>query len=184
MLWDFLTDWRQMSRPRILWLVTANVLCSSNLRGNWNLDVIFFVGHSEGFTRNTDFNGSEIYASHKINLHQNIKWILVYIFPIWGQIYSQSWSFITRLNLQCINLQFHLPTFVWILEKKLISGVSPMHFYRHEWSYIVGISACAPSENPEASFCLGRHPSQFTEYWLYYETWGVFHNVLHFYRII
>lgn len=47
------------------------------------------MGHSEGeFTRNTDFNGSEIYDSHKINLHQNIKWILVYIVPIGGQIYK------------------------------------------------------------------------------------------------
>lgn len=77
MLRDFLTDAcrrRQMTRPRILWLVTANVLCSSILRGNWNLNIILFLGYSEGeFTRNTNFNGSEIYASHKINLHQNIK---------------------------------------------------------------------------------------------------------------
>lgn len=59
-------------------------------------------------------------------------------------------------------------------------------FWRENYmseAIIVGISACTPSENPEVSFCLGRHPSQLTEYWLYYETWGIFHNVLHFYRI-
>lgn len=29
---------------------------------------------------------------------------------------------------------------------------------------------------PLGSPCLERHPSPRTEYWLYYETWGVFHN--------
>lgn len=29
---------------------------------------------------------------------------------------------------------------------------------------------------PFVSPCLERHPSHHTEYWLYYETWGIFHN--------
>lgn len=65
MLRDFPTD-------------ACQILCSTILRGNWNLNVILFVGHSGGwgFQRNKYWlYGSEIYASQKINLQQNIKWI-------------------------------------------------------------------------------------------------------------
>lgn len=40
MLRDLLTDTCRRQMCRILWLLTANVLCFSIMRGNWNLNVI------------------------------------------------------------------------------------------------------------------------------------------------